>query len=198
MTTKNVAMRTIHNFATLTASQYTNRTKYYKTKGEQEVKQFWDWVANGYARYLETGDISHLNNMVAGALAVQRYRAFTRVTKALSCHKFDKDTKQFTGKIDKDKKESLCKADIDAGCEVWEVKLAEYIGKEDDHQNDTPKKDWSAEAAIVQLITKAGKEGVGLDELSKAFAAKVREAAASSNGDAHLTVPVTTPARSAA
>lgn len=172
-------MRNIKTFGTLTDAAYNNRTNAYIKDGAKQVVDFQDWVANAFARYYDTGDVSHLNNLVAGSLAIQRFRTLMRVAKPVAAHKFDKDSKTFVGKIDKDKRDEMCGMDEnDATIEVWEAKLVEFFESEDEHQDKAPAKSWDVDAEIVKLIKKAGKEGVGGKTLAEKFVTHIKAASA--------------------
>jgi hypothetical protein len=170
-------MRTLKHYTKMANAAFANRTKQYIDNGAKEVEQFQQWVANAFARYMESGDISHLNNMVEGSLAIQRFRTFIRVAKPVSCHEYDAKTRTFTGKIDSDKRDKLCEVDGDSGMEMWEAKLVEFFASEDEHQEKAPAKTWDVDAAILQLINKAGKNGVATTELAGKFASKLKEVA---------------------
>ena len=170
-------MRKIVNFPTLTDAAYTKRTNGYIKNGAKQVEDFQAWVANAIARYYESGDVSHLNNLVAGSLAIQRYRTLIRVAKPIVAHKYEKDSKTFVGKIDKDKRdEMISPSEGDANVEVWEAKLTEFFASEDEHQEKAPAKTWDVDAEIVKLIKKAGKEGVGGKTLAEKFVTHLKEA----------------------
>lgn len=172
------SMRAMNHFPVLADKTFNATTTKYTKNGHKQVEEYQNWVANGFARYLATGDISHLNNMVAGSLALGRYRTFVRVTKSLACHKFDAKSKQFVGKIDGDKRDKLTEVEPDSGLEQWEFKMRDYFTKEEEHAEKAPAKDWSVESAVAQLIKQAGKHEIDNKELVEEFSRQIKAAAA--------------------
>jgi len=178
MSTKQSPARNLNVFGKLTDAAFNKRTKTYIDNGNKQIVEFQDWVGNAFARYMESGDVSHLNNLIDGSLAIQRFRTLIRVAKPVACHEYDTKARKFVGKIDKEKKAAFIEpSEDDADTENWEAKLIEYFAKEDEHQEDKPKHSWDVDKAILQLVTKAGKEGVGGKELAEKVVAAIKSAA---------------------
>ena len=167
-------LRAMNHFPVLSDINYNERTGAYVKNGHKQVEDYQNWVANGFGRYLATGDISHLNNMVAGSLALGRYRTLVRVTKSLACHKFDSKNKKYIGKIDAEKRDKLTKIHPDSGLEQWEFSMKEFFEKEGEHAEKAPAKDWSVESAVAQLIKQATKHEADTNDLAKEFAKQIK------------------------
>ncbi len=158
-------IRAINHFKPLSDDAFGKRASYYADEGNLEVEAFYDYAANSIARYLATGDVSHVNKCIKGALAVGRYRSFIRVAKTVVAHKFDKAGKKLVGKIDAGKKGKLITTDSDTGLEQWELTLKKNIESETKFAKVKPAKAWDEDKAIVQLLKKAVENKADLNEL---------------------------------
>jgi hypothetical protein len=150
-------------FNHMTDKNYMQRVKYYLTKGQKEVENFNDFMLNAVERYFQTGDATHLNYAIHAGQAVQRYRMVMRTISGLSCHKFDKESKRYKGKMtNKSKFQKLITNDS------WLAIVEDNIKKEQEHANTTPAWDWNKKKAmLVRLVKEAKKHGVDDREITE-------------------------------
>jgi len=170
-------IRAINHFNAQTDSVFSTRVDYYVKDSKAEVDAFYDFVANSVARYLATGDVSHVNTCIKGALTNGRYRSCLRIMKSVVAHKFDKAGKKLVGKINKDAKAKLIAIDADTGLEQWELKLKNNVTSETKFAKTKPARAWGEDAAIAQLIKKAQENNVDLSVIGEKVAAAVKAAA---------------------
>ncbi len=171
-------IRAINHFNLFNDDTFIKRGDYYAKDAAQEVTEFYDYAANGIARYLASGDVSHVNKVVQGALVVGRYRSFIRVAKSIVAHNFDKAGKKLIGKIDQKKLTKLITADADSGLENWELTLKKNIESETKFSKIKPAKAWNEDAAILQLIKKEVENKKDLTQLVDKVAAAIKAQAA--------------------
>ncbi len=172
------SIRAIRHFTSLDDTGYGQRTDYYGGKGKEEVEAFYAYAANAVARYLATGDTSHVNKCIAGALNVGRYRSFIRIAKSVVAHKFNKANKALVGKIDASKKAKLVATDEKSGLERWELLLKDNIAMETQHQKVKPAKAWDEDAAIVRFVKAAVDNNVDTAAMLKKVTQAFEEQAA--------------------
>lgn len=142
------------------AAEYDSVSGYYDSDdSEMEHWRFWEWVANGLARYHVTGDTTHVNRLVRGARHTGRFTNLQRVIKPLVAHAYDKDANLYGGAgVKQDAAKSKRLRTIIDGVQVWEQKFVEFLEKEDKHSKRNEKKDWSLDSAVVRLVNRANKE----------------------------------------
>lgn len=151
------------------AAEYDSVSSYYDSDdSEMEHWRFWEWVANGLGRYHTTGDTTHVNRLVRGALHTGRFTRLQRVIKDLVAHPFNKEDRTYGGDgVKQDAKKSQRLRTVIDGVTVWESKFVEYLEKEDAHSKRNESKDWSMDDAIVRLVKRANKECYTPDQIRK-------------------------------
>lgn len=148
----------MRNFEVLPNRSYSARVSGMIKKGPEQVWEFWNLVFNSIYRVIETNDASHINKMVLAALAVGRFKSFSRVVPGLVFFAFDKKARLFQGKIQKNKRDKLT-AIGDSGLPVWHELLVQYIEQEQAESEKAAPKDYSMDDEILRLVTKAKRNG---------------------------------------
>jgi hypothetical protein len=126
--------------------------------GENQVFDFWNLVYNAVLRTAETNDASHINKMIPAALAVGRFRTFTKVVPGLIFFAFAKDARIFGGKLQRSKFNELT-AKGESDLPVWHERLIAYIALEQDDSAKAAPSDYSLEARVLTLVKGAHKHG---------------------------------------
>lgn len=148
-------------FPEMTGRQFSAATKHYKEKGALENAKYWEYLANGFNRYTETGRVDTLNTLVTVALAMGRYRSFVRVTKSLCAHEWDDKTRSYGGKADKKKLKRLRGEVKDAGGVLrWEQDFYDHLQKETAFLQQKPAKTWDEDTCILSFVKQLAKHGI--------------------------------------
>ena len=151
-------------FTEMNSQQFGAASRYYRDKAGLEHAKYWEYVANAFQRYTDTGRVDYLNNMVSASLNAGRYRAFSRVTKALCAHEWDEATRQFIGKADKAKLKRLRKLNPDTGAASWEQTLHDHLEKEMTFGQTKPKKGWDEDTCILNFVKQLTSHDVNVDK----------------------------------
>jgi hypothetical protein len=157
-------------FSEMTNSQFGAAHKYYQTKSALELAKFWEYSANAMHRYIKTGRVDYINNLVGDSLNCGRFQAFIRVNKSLCAHEWDAAERQFVGKADKAKLKRLRK-ETDEGVAKWEQMFYDHLQKELTFSETTPKTDWSMEKRVLNLVKACMNHDESHDEVMKAIEA---------------------------
>ena len=148
-------------FNTMTARQYNARVTYYTgEKGQKELFNWNEFMFNAVQRYVESGDATHLNNVMKGAANVGRYRASYRIMSTLSAHPFNKQDKLFHKQANKKKLAEVR--------ENWEAMFIDALTQEEKHSSTTPTFDWSKkEQALIRLVSQCVENGVSTASINR-------------------------------
>lgn len=107
-------------FNTFDTKAFNNAVKFFASEKRRElVTKFQDYCANVMARTYEHGDIKHANKLAVAAELCGFGPTFRRVVVPNVPFAYDKDSKQFTGSIQKGKRAALSTLDAD-GYPTWE------------------------------------------------------------------------------
>lgn len=126
--------------------------RYTGEAGLKEALNYETYLFNALERYVDSGNVYHLNTMLAAAKNMSKVRVTQRILKGMSAHSFNKTTKEFDGKASKRKLKGL------RTNSKWEVMFIDNLESEQQQENKA-EAEWNQEAAILRLVKTASKKG---------------------------------------
>jgi hypothetical protein len=141
----------LSHFKHLSDNSYAGLINYYMSDaGLEESNTYENYVFNAIGRYIDSGNLYHINTLLDVARNMGRIRITQRLTKGLTAHKFEKELKRFEGKANKTKLKNLRSN--------WQEKFFSNIEQETTQEKKAGKS-WDQEAAILRLVKTAHNKG---------------------------------------
>lgn len=140
-------------------AKYDNLQKLYGEKLD-----FDNFAFNAHIRYLETGDVTHVNRVLNAAKHVNRFREFRSLFRKLTAHTWNPGQNGIldnTSKASRKKMKQLRAAGPDGF-------LMEFHGEENSPKKSVAK-NWDLEKKLASFIKQAEKNGYGLADIQNAF-----------------------------
>ncbi len=110
-------------FNTFDTKAFSNAVKFFASDKRRElVTKFQDYCANVVARTYEHGDVKHANKLAVAAEICGFGPTFRRVVVRNVPFSYDRDSKLFTGSIQKGKRSALTELDAN-GVPIWEADM---------------------------------------------------------------------------
>lgn len=159
-------------FGTITQEMFTASCKYLKSVSKRIKTEFETTVIYGTAMVLEHGDVTHLNKILPTLELAGLEPKFVRCVVPVIPFKYDRDTFQFNGTINAEKRKNMQVVDKE-GVPKWENIMRALLNGEKPENKTAPA--WKLETRMPGFLKTALKNGYTLAEIRAEFERDVKE-----------------------
>lgn len=159
-------------FGSITTEMFTASCRYLKSVSNRVKAEFETAVIYGTAMVLEHGDVTHLNKILPTLELAGLEPKFVRCVVPVIPFKYDRDTYQFAGTINAEKRRSMQAVDDD-GIPKWENIVRALLNGEKPENKTAPA--WKLETRMPGFLKSALKHGYTLAEIRAEFERDVKE-----------------------